>query len=534
MGALGKLTSQIKNVFGALSTGKKITFLFFFCAVIGGFSTIIFLNNRTEYRLLYNYISVDDLQAITAKLHKEKIPYHLEGTHSISVPEDKIYQVRIMLASDGLPGGSISGFELFDKNQMGATDFVQKINYQRALQGELTRTINEIPQILESRVHLVLPEESLFVEDQKKPSAAVVVKLKPGNKLSSKQIQGIVNLLSSSVKGLRPNNVSVIDAAGGTLYHKNEGNNDLFSDTQLEYRENIEDALRRKIQGMLEKVVGVGQAVVQVSADIDFKEVQVTEESYDPDTTAVRSEQKVIEQASGTSIRPRGNPDSVLNLQAKLNASSKSSPKRASRQRETVNYEINKVAKSIIERPGTIKRLSVAVAVDGKYEEKSTKSGGIQKVFVGRSKEEMKRLSEIVKKAMGFDPDRNDQVEISNISFAMNELPQLKQAKEKPAWMRMLQSYQKVIINGVIFLLFFFFVIRPFLKQLSSLKQARQLPSSGGELEYETEQAIGEGAKRITTREYHEAPLKEQVINTAKQDPERVSEIIRKWVHEEN
>ena len=530
MGALGDFFKQISKILGNLPTAKKISFLILFAAVVGGFALIIFLNNRPHYRLLYSYISIEDLQAIKSKLEKEKIPYKLEGTNSIAVPEDKIYQVRIMLASSGLPGGSITGFEIFDKSQMGTTDFVQKINYQRALQGELARTIDEIPEVIESRVHLVIPEESLFVEDQKEPTAAVVLKLRPGSTLSSKQIQGIVHLLTSSVKGLKTSNVSIIDAAGGTLYHKNEDEGSLFSDSQLEYKQTVEEALRRKIQGILEKVVGPGHAVVQVTADLNFKEVKITEESYDPDTVAVRSEQKVIEQTNGSSIRPRGNPDSVLNLQAQLNTTGRQRANSASRKRETINYEINKVEKSILEKPGTINRLSVAVAIDGKYKIQKTKDGKTERVFIGRSEKEMERLKEIVKKAMGYDPDRNDQVEITNISFSTSETPQ-KMEPQESKWIKMLKSYQKAIVNVVIFLLFFFFVVRPFLKQLGSLKPSAELPASD-ELTYEGQKALEEGAKRLPPTEAKENDLKEEVINVAKTDPQKATDVIRKWVHE--
>ncbi len=531
MGVFGEFLNQIKKVFGELPTAKKISFIVLFLAVVGGFALIIFLNNRPHYRILYSYISIDDLQAIKTKLEKEKIPYKLEGSNSIAVPEDKIYQVRIMLASSGLPGGKITGFELFDKNQMGATDFVQKINYQRALQGELARTIDEIPEVLESRVHLVIPEESLFIEDQKEPTAAVVLKLRPGSSLSSKQIQGIVHLLTSSVKGLKTSNVSIIDAAGGTLYHKDEDADSLFSDAQLEYKQTVENALGRKIQGILEKVVGPGHAVVQVTADINFKEVKITEESYDPDTVAIRSEQKVIEQANGTSLRPKGNPDSILNLQAKLNTTGRPKANSASRQRETINYEINKVEKSILEKPGTIKRLSVAVAIDGKYKLEKKKDGKMEKVFIGRSAEEMQRLKEIVKKAMGYDPDRNDQVEITNISFSTNQMPE-ETMPQKSKWLKMLQDYQKAIVNVIIFILFFFFVVRPFLKQLSALKPSAELPATG-ELTYESPEALEEGAKSLPAGQKEEMDLKEEVINIAKSDPQRAADIIRKWVHEQ-
>ncbi len=531
MGALSNFISQLKKLYSRLPTGKKISFLLLTCAVIGGFALIIFLNNRPHFRILYSYISVEDLQAIKNKLDKEKIPYKLEGTHSIAVPEDKIYQVRIMLASEGLPGGNVSGFELFDKSQMGTTNFVQKINYQRALQGELARTIDEIPEVIESRVHLVIPEESLFVEDQKEATAAVVLKLRPGAKLSTRQIQGIVHLLTSSVKGLKGNNVSVIDAAGGTLYHRNEDEGGLFSDSQLEYKRNVEEMMRKKIQGMLEKVVGVGQAVVQVTADIDFKEVQVNEESYDPDTTAVRSKQKVTEQVNGDTVRARGNPDSILNLQARLNPRTKAGKKSMRKERETVNYEINKVAKSILEKPGSIKRLSVAVAIDGKYETKKAKKGSVQKVFVGRSQEEMNQLTEIVKKAMGFDPDRNDQVEISNIPFAINEADIMITPAESK-WLKMLKDYQKAIVNVVVVLLFFFLVVRPFMKQLGSLKPGGEVPPAG-ELTHEGGGSLEEGARRLPPVGMEGDQLKEQVINIAKSNPDRATDIIRKWVQEE-
>ena len=300
---------------------------------------------------------------------------------SIEVAKDQVYETRLGLASEGIPKGAGAGFEIFDQQKLGSTEFVQKINYQRALQGELARTINGMNEVLESRVHLVLPEESLFKEDHKPPSAAVVLKLKPGARIDQKQLQGISHLVAATVRGMEEDRVTVMSTDGQVLYKKNSPDQTFqLSNTQLERKQSMEDNMREKIQSMLEQVVGSNRVLARVALDLDFNQVQIAEESYNPDSAVVRSQQRTVESSEGKEAGAKGNPDVPINLEGKLlqntpQGADGAKGKQFNRQREVVNYEINKTSKQVVQMPGTVRKISVAVIVDGHYEMKPGSDG---------------------------------------------------------------------------------------------------------------------------------------------------------------
>ena len=231
----------------------------------------------------------------------KKIPYHISDG-SIEVAREQVYETRLSLASEGIPKGSGMGFEIFDQQKLGSTEFVQKINYQRALQGELARTMNGMSEVLESRVHLVLPEDSLFKEDEKPPSAAVVLKLRPGARMGEKELQGIAHLVAATVRGLDESRITVMSNDGQVLYKKErEDQSSQMTNTQLERKQRMEEDMRQKVQSMLEQVLGPNRVFARVTLDLDLNQIQIAEESYNPDSAVIRSQQRMTE-----SLRRKG------------------------------------------------------------------------------------------------------------------------------------------------------------------------------------------------------------------------------------
>jgi flagellar M-ring protein FliF len=531
MNRLRKLIQQFRTAFANLSTPHKLLYLGSVAVFIVSLAYLVYLANRTEFVPLYSGLSESDMGAVVEALKKNKVPHRLADVTSVSVPKELLYDVRLRLASEGIPKGAGNGFEIFDQQKLGSTEFVQRINYQRALQGELARTINKMNEVMESRVHLALPDESLFVEDQKAPSAAVVLKLQPGAQLTARQTQGIVHLVASAVKGLGEDHITILSTDGQVIYKANPSEGSLqFSGTQLEFKNHVEDNLRQKIQTMLEKVLGSSRVITRVTADLDFNQTQVEQDTYDPDAAVVRSQQRSIENNEGSEAGARGNPDAPVNLESRLNdAAPKDQQKRFSRQRETVNYEINKVSRKTIHAPGTIRKLSVAVIVDGPYEMKADKNGANKLTFVGRSPEDLKSLEEITKKAVGYDEGRGDQITVSNVPFA-TDVDASGEPRAANRWMELFKEHQKILFNMLLTVLVFLFVVRPLMKRLQALPgQPPQLPGSEPPVALPASATVALEAPEHSPDSLY--ALRERAMALVEKDPEKARTILRSWLH---
>lgn len=475
------MLEQIKKLWASLSTRKKIAF--FSIAVLSVAVTVFLVAwaGRVQYRPLYTNLNPEDASAIVSYLKAQKIPYRLtESGTTILVAQDKVYETRLALASKGLPQGGGVGFEIFDQTKLGVTEFVEKINYVRALQGELARTINQLTEVSRCRVHISMPEKSLFVEQQKPAKASVVLKLKPGKRLNSNQIRGIAYLVASSVEGLSPENVTVIDEKGNILTSKVESSaaNATPADNQ-ELQVATERRLERKIQTILERIVGPGKVVARVSAKIDFTAAQRTEETYDPNAV-VRSEQHT-EEKSTSSKGAAGVPGVASNIPGQALGAKKAQSKQNEFKKtsDTINYEISKVVTKKILPPGEIKSLSVAVLLDGTYKMKKGKDGKPVKTYVPRSDEELKKLENLVKNAIGFNADRGDKVSVVNIPFETVAEEEVKVSFLDRVLNRdVLLPAAKYGTILLIFLIFYLFVVSPFLKWLKTQQIA--LPGPQG------------------------------------------------------
>ena len=284
MNGILELANRLWKGFNTLSAGRKLSI-----AIAGGLTlavlaALVYVTNQIDYRVLYSNLSGEDASAIVNRLKERKISYKLSGTgDSILVPGEIISELRVELAASGIPQGGGVGYEIFDKKAFGTTEFEQELNYRRALQGELARTITGLDAVQFCRVHIALPKKSLFVAERKDPSASVTVRLRPGRKLSAAQVDGIVHLVASSVEGMAPQSVMIVDNTGNILSkNQPESGPGKAATAQIEYQARLEGDLAQRIQTMLERVLGQGKSVVRVSADMDFRMTEKTEEVFDP------------------------------------------------------------------------------------------------------------------------------------------------------------------------------------------------------------------------------------------------------------
>lgn len=513
------------QAFQAIPLGKKISLAVILLALIGGFTALFLWTNRPDYQVLFSNLDSSDAGRIMEKLREKRIPFKLkDGGSAIFVPDDQVYELRLEFASQGLPQGRNIGFEVFDNMPFGTTEFVQKLKYQQALQGELARTIMGFDAVAQARVHIVTANESLFVEPSEEGSASVVLKLHPGRSLDRRQLQGIVNLVACAVKGLKPENITVVDMEGGLLFGGNQ-EQELASMTQsqFEYKRRLEQTLEQRIKTMLEPVVGRNMVVARVTADLDFKQVTITEENFDPDSAVVRSEQRSKEKTAGSKSLPSGSPD--LKFEIYQGGGGAGGVKGQSFEKEdtVINYEISRVNRQIVNGAGEIKRLSVAVIIDGPYKMEKDEAGKEIRTFVPRSRKEMKTFEDIVKKAMGFNENRGDQLTISNIPFAIQKSIPLPSGE--PVWMNYLKKAARPLFNVILIALLFLFVIKPFKKWVN---EAREFTGPAALPQGESVPQLPAGTSGGGPGQLS----KEDILDITKSEPEKIADIIRAWIRE--
>lgn len=518
-----------REVFGAMTPGKKIMVAGGLAAVLASFIVLLIIANTPDYQVMYSRLSQEDAGAIVDKLKEKKVPYRLSGGGSvIEVPKELMQETRLFLATEGLPAGGAVGMEMFDETKLGATDFVQRLNFQRALQGELERTIKKFPEIDQVRVHLNIPKESLFIEEAREPSASIVVKLKMGRELSRAQLAGIVHLVSSSVEGLKPESISVVDTSGGLLYSKEEGDGALLSESQVRRRRKLEQDLANRITTMLERLVGPDKALARVTADLNYQQISTSEEIYDPDRTAIRSEQRLSEKSQDGAGAAGGVPNATYELGTgqRQQGAGAGGGEQYEKTEDTTNYEITRINRTILVPAGEVKRLSVAVMVDGTYTE-AVKDDKIERTYIPRPQAELAQFEDLVRNAVGYDEERGDSVVVSSVAFYLPE-------QKAPHWSDMpldyARKYGKPVFSVLLIVLFFLFVVRPIMSRLMKATEPEEPAIETAALpEGEEEAALPEPERdklekgRLT---------QDQILALAQQNPERTINLIRSWIDE--
>ncbi len=515
--------NDVLNQIKAWPLKKKISLIAVIAISIALMAGIMLWSERVDYQVLYSNLTQEDAGQVINKLKEMKVPYKVDG-NAIYVPSSKVYELRLELAAEGLPQGGGVGFEIFDKNQLGVTEFVQRLNYVRALQGELARTIRQLAEVDQARVHIAIPEQTIFTERQQKPTASIVLKLKPGRVLSQGQIGGIVHMVSSGVEGLTPEQVTVIDNMGNMLSKPSDG--DVVADAkQRDYQKSVDKDYETKLVSMLEGIVGKGKAIVRASAKIDYSQVEKTEESFDPDTIAMRSVQRNQEKSGGAASG--GIPGALSNQPGQQAPAASSSPNFSQKQSENINYEVSRSVSKIIQPRGEIKSISVAVLIDGTYKKDKGKQ-----VYQSRSEAELNKYEEIVKAAIGFNKERGDQVIVENVPFET-----VPEEVEKTDYLRIALSVLKYLVPLVLIIMIILFVIKPVIETLKAMPEARGLPPGGlppgvgvaagvggpGGLG-----GVGEEEADIISKE----AMKTKVTEVVKKDPRRAASILKEWLSE--
>ncbi len=563
---------QIKAFFTRFTLQQKLAIAGSGSLVLVLLWVLVHFMIQVEYQTLYSELDPQEAQAIVQKLTELKVPYELATDgRTIKIASDKLAEVRIQLASQGLPESGRIGFEIFDRTNFGLTNFQEQVNYQRALEGELARSIMTLAEVEAARVHLVLAKESLFQSSDDQTKASVILKLKNGRSLTPSAAQGIVNVVASSVKGLTPEKVVLIDYRGKILSH-NEGSDSGLSVQQLDARQKLETELSNKIVQILEPAVGQGKVRPQVSALMNFQQVEETVEQYDPQGSVVRGQSKQEEHqprneriAVGGIPGPRGSPaPNPANPAAITPGSPAPSPDTQSvatgaadnllKRNETINYEVSKAVRHVVNPVGKVDRISVAVLIDNHTKLTTGSDGKPQPTQEPRNADDMKKYKDLISAAIGFNPDRGDQLTVENISFEGES-----EFIEKPTF---LEKQAPVIMIGlryliipVVFILLYLFFLRPVQKSLfgnlapaGALAGPRNLPRLPGTVQtpmtVKQLEAQLNGVKddyaNTPEREFLPLPtpskmdlIRKRVVEHAQSDPETVARLVRMWLADE-
>lgn len=549
MDKFGKLGSvqAIGRFWNSLTGPQKLVTAIFVASSIVLLCVASVMAARPNMEVLFSGLQAEDAGAIVAKLQERKVEYELDGGGSvIKVPAKNVHDLRLRMAGDGLPQGGSVGFEIFDKTNLGMTEFAQRLNYQRALQGELTRTIMQIDRVQNARVHIAIPEDRLFDRREKHPQASVVLKLSAGSTLDGDQVAGIVHLVSSSVEGMKPNNVTVVDTRGNVL---SEGGDEAspfnarLSASQLETRQAYERQTQKNIESMLERVLGPNKAIVRVSAKLDFDQKETNSEVFEPvketaQTGSAADTGKAVDGYRGVLLSERRTDEtygpnrsggssptaSVGGIPGKVGGKAGVTPNTSPGSEATVSevrggyhrsessaeYQVTKTTQRVVQTPGAVQLLSVAVMLDGK-------------VDVGQ----IPAIQRVVEASAGIDPKRGDRVIVESVPF---DDKTAKQEEKEMAAIASKQTYLSIgkTAGGVLLLLGFLFYLKGLLKGISLSPAANQ---GAGNVQ------LGPAFQQQSAATAY-APVAATPIDGggstagggAPRDPKEVAQVVREWL----
>jgi len=538
--ASGQTLTALIRGFNDLPSQRKLGVMVALAAVIALIAGSVMWAQTPDYRVLYGNLSDRDGGAVIESLQKQNIPFKTAEGGAIMVPSNMVYEARLKLASQGLPKGGSVGFELMDNQKFGISQFQENVNYQRALEGEITRTIETISAVQGARVHLAIPKPTVFVREEQKPSASVLVSLYVGRSLDKAQVGGIVHLVASSVPEMPPGNVTIIDQNGKML---TSGSGDKSStlgldSSQLEYLHEVEQSYAKRIEDILAPIMGVENIRAQVAADLDFSQTEQTAETYrpnaTPDQSSIRSQQTTEtlgeggQNASGVpgalSNQPPGAATAPINAPGKPAATATAASSGGALHKEsTVNYELDKTISHTRKQAGSIKRLSVAVVVNNK----GTRDKKGKTNYRALTKEELTQIYNLAKEAMGFSQARGDTLNVVNAPFNLEEgeaaqpLPLWKD----PALLGMAKDIVKYLVIASLLIYLVLGVLRPMIEQLVRAGAASQARRAEAERESDV---VYVGKKQAN----YEDDL-QVVKGLAKQDPKIVANVVKDWVGKE-
>jgi flagellar M-ring protein FliF len=552
-----QLLDRLKQLQGKLSTQQLISLIAAFVAVVALIAGASWYLSTPEYRVLFTDMDPEEAAQVEKRLTDQKVAYQLtNGGRDIMVPKEDVDRLRVSFSSDGLPTSGRIGFEIFDRTAFGQTEFLEQVNYRRALEGEVARTIATISEVASARVHIAMAKDSLFGSRMQPAKASVVLKLRRNRPLAAGTIAGISNLVASSVEGLRPENVVLIDSFGRPLARPTEENdNEPLSGAQMERQQRLERDMATRVVSLLEPVVGQDRVRVNVSARLNSNTEEQTEERYDPNTV-IRSRQTTTDGSTNGASQglagargnlpgpapptPAGAPSTATPPPAATAATTS-----AQRSAEIVNYEISKTVKHTVHPRGDIARLSVAVILDDDHVIAKDPAGKPTQTAKPRNPAELQKIQQIVAAAVGLDTTRGDLLTVENIAF--DEAPM---DIAEPTWMERIgpgvKDVSKLLVVVALCLFAFLFVLRPMIKrtlalapaagtapaQVAASKMPSQLPRTIADVENEIESQLdAAAAERLADRRM--PVLQRRVVAMAQAEPQNAARLIRSWLAEE-
>jgi flagellar M-ring protein FliF len=503
-------------------------------------------SSSPSYSVLFTNLSDRDGGAVIAQLSQMNVPYRNADGGTILVPADKVHEARLKLASQGLPKGSVVGFEILESQKFGLTQFQEQLNYQRALEGELARSIQSLAPVASARVHLALPKNSGFLRDRQAPTASVLVQLHPGKTLERGQVAGIVHLVASSIPELTPKNVSVVDQHGTLLATQSEGQGSLDGE-QLDYVSQIETATIKRIEDILEPIAGHANVRAQVTADVDFSNVEQMDESYRPnqgsEKAAIRSQQST-ENSQSAGAGAQGVPGALsnqppvpatapINGQPAAATAPPAAPGASAHREQVTNFEVDKNVRHTKTASGEIRRLTAAVVINNKPPAapapSPTTAGATGAAAPAAapaatpwSQKEMDNIQALVREAMGFNEKRGDSLNVVNVPFSQLEVPPLEPTPwlQQPEAIALGKEIGKAVLFLMLTLIVVFGVVRPALKAISSQTViAPEAPAPAVEAPAPPRPAISSSQL-------------DAMRQIARADPATVANVVKSWVGE--
>ena len=508
---------------------------------------VILWMQTPNYTKLPGQLSGQNLSDVISVLERNNIGHNVDpATGSVMVDSSKVNEAKLKLASENLSLNSGHGFEMIEKDQgFGTSSFLQKARYKRALEGELARTITSMRSVQSARVHLALPRDSAFIRNKRDATASVFVNLVPGHNIEKNQIAAITNLVASSISNLKTSQVTIVDNNGMLLSNSESADMMGLTSSQLDYTRNIEKTFATRIERMLSPIVGLGNVRAQVTAEVDFTQTESTQETFNPDLPAVRSEQSSEEESQGSSLggipgaltnQPPANAAAPEQANQQAGAATEKTGSNRTSRRSTKNYELDKTISHIRNRAGSIKRLSIAVVLDNKVavtnaaEDAEAAEAGVVK-RVPYTQQEILRLTTLVRETVGFNNLRGDSVSVINVPFTKVEIEALPdQAFYEQPWV---WDIVKQVLGGLAVLFVIFGVLKPAMKTLAIAPPITKVISEDGE-ELDEDQLSLSGADdkaRLAQIANYEENL--QLAQTlAAQEPKRVVQVVKNWIHE--
>lgn len=540
----GGILAQFQEFYRSLGPTKRSALVASIMIGIMAIGAVTFMASGKDYAVLLSNIPSDQVPSIIEKLNSKNIPYRLmEDGKTVTVPKDYLHATQMQLMSElgSSKMGSI-GLELFDKQEFGINSYAQKINFQRALQGELMRAINTLTAVKQSKVILAIPAKKTMMEDSSPPSASVVVELHSGKELSSDQVRGIRYLVANAVEGMDPERVTILDDRGKMISKQSDGTTGASSEI-LELKSRVEKELEGRIESILTKVVGHGKIVARVDATINHKITTAVEELIDPDKTAIRSQTTQEESLDGARTNPTGVPGSRSNIPgAEDNNGQVGFKQDVRKDLKTVNYEVPKTVKNIKEAAGAVEKITVAVLIDSVPTITTKADGTTETTWASRTPEEIAKYESLVKNAVGFVGARGDSIKIESIQFQPEDFTESEKILTNIEKKKLIQSLFKWGLLGFSLMLFFFMVIRPFMQWITDSftdSVEEMLPRTIEELEelHSVDNSLPGLSNVLPILQESVDPekaeselLKDRIVTLMQKDEEKAGNAINMWV----